>query len=119
MQKCNSQLRLLIVTAAIIGVASASAQKQTGLGWIPNCLQWSAQSWVLKGLTLDEKLALVCGNGMFRRVAVADASNLSPMAALVTPKVSSAWVFLSGSSRMPLDANAEQVSCANGSYESS
>src|SRR3984885_11728277 len=64
MQKCNSQLPLLIVTAAIIGVASVSAQ-ETNRPWMDSQLAPGERSeLVLKQLTLDEKLALVHGNGM-------------------------------------------------------
>jgi beta-glucosidase len=64
MQKCNSQLPLLIVTAAIIGVASASAQEMNR-PWMDSQLSPGERSeLVLKQLTLDEKLALVHGNGM-------------------------------------------------------
>src|ERR1700733_10829209 len=64
MQKCNSQLPLLIVTAAIIGVASVSAQ-ETNRPWMDSQLAPGERSeMVLKQLTLDEKLALVHGNGM-------------------------------------------------------
>ncbi|WP_183791157.1 glycoside hydrolase family 3 C-terminal domain-containing protein [Tunturiibacter gelidoferens] len=64
MQKCNSQLPLLIVTAAIIGVGIAPAQ-QTNRPWMDSHLSPGDRSeLVLKQLTLDEKLALVHGNGM-------------------------------------------------------
>lgn len=64
MQQCNSQLPLLILTAAIIGVAGASAQ-ETNRPWMNSQLSPGERSeLVLKQLTLDEKLALVHGNGM-------------------------------------------------------
>jgi beta-glucosidase len=64
MQKCNSQLPLLIVMAAAIGVGSVSAQ-ETNRPWMDSQLSPGERSeLVLKQLTLDEKLALVHGNGM-------------------------------------------------------
>jgi beta-glucosidase len=64
MQKCNSQLPLLVVTAAIVGVGIASAQ-DTSRPWMDSQLSPGERSeLVLKELTLDEKLALVHGNGM-------------------------------------------------------
>ena len=68
MQRCNSQLPLLIVTAAIlgvgIGVGIAPAQ-ETNRPWMDSHLSPGERSeLVLKQLTLDEKLALVHGNGM-------------------------------------------------------
>jgi beta-glucosidase len=64
MQKCNSQLPHLIVTAAILGVGIAPAQ-ETNRPWMDSHLSPEDRSeLVLKQLTLDEKLALVHGNGM-------------------------------------------------------
>jgi beta-glucosidase len=64
MQKCNSQLPLLVVTAAIVGVGIASAQ-DTSRPWMDSQLSPGERSeLVLKELTLHEKLALVHGNGM-------------------------------------------------------
>jgi beta-glucosidase len=64
MHRCNSQLPLLIITAAILGVGSASAQ-ETNRPWMDSQLSPGERSeLVLKQLTLDEKLALVHGNGM-------------------------------------------------------
>jgi beta-glucosidase len=64
MQKYNSQLPLLIVTAAIIGVGTASAQ-ETNRPWMDSPLSLGERSeLVLKQLTLDERLALVHGKGM-------------------------------------------------------
>lgn len=64
MQKCKSQFPLLVVTAAIIGVGIAPAQ-ETNRPWMDSHLSPEERSeLVLKQLTLDEKLALVHGNGM-------------------------------------------------------
>ncbi|WP_433964525.1 hypothetical protein [Tunturiibacter gelidiferens] len=64
MQKWKSQFPLLVVTAAIIGVGIASAQK-TSRPWMDSHLSPGERSeLVLKQLTLDEKLELVHGNGM-------------------------------------------------------
>ena len=64
MKKCKSQIPLLVVTTAIIGVGIASAQ-ETSRPWMDSHLSPGERSeLVLKQLTLDEKLALVHGNGM-------------------------------------------------------
>jgi beta-glucosidase len=64
MQKCNSQLPLLVVMAAALGIGIAPAQ-ETNRPWTDSHLSPEDRSeLVLKQLTLDEKLALVHGNGM-------------------------------------------------------
>src|SRR3984957_5597662 len=64
MQRCKSQFPLLVVTATIIWVGIASAQ-ETSRPWMDSHLSPGERSeLVLKQLTLDEKLALVHGNGM-------------------------------------------------------
>jgi beta-glucosidase len=64
MQNCNSQLPLLIVTAAIVGVARASAQ-ETNRPWMNSPLSPGERSeLVLKELPPNEKSALVHGDGM-------------------------------------------------------
>src|SRR5271163_798823 len=64
MQRCNSRLPLLVVTAAFLGVGIAPAQ-ETNRPWMDSHLSPGERSeLVLKQLTLDEKLALVHGNGM-------------------------------------------------------
>jgi len=64
MQRCKSQFPLLVVIAAIIGLGIASAQ-ETSRPWMDSHLSPGERSeLVLKQLTLDEKLALVHGNGM-------------------------------------------------------
>jgi beta-glucosidase len=64
MQKRTSQLPLLTFTAVIIGVGIASAQ-DTNRPWMDSQLSPEQRSeLVLKQLALDEKLALVHGNGM-------------------------------------------------------
>ena len=64
MQKRTSQLPLLTFTAVIIGVGIAPAQ-DTNRPWMDSQLSPEQRSeLVLKQLTLDEKLALVHGNGM-------------------------------------------------------
>ena len=64
MQKCNSQLPLLVVTAAILGVGIVPAQ-ETNRPWMDSRLSpEDGSERGLKQLTLDEKLGLVHGNGM-------------------------------------------------------
>jgi beta-glucosidase len=64
MQKRNPQLFLLAVTTVTVGLGFASAQK-TNRPWMDFRLSPEERSeLVLKELTLDEKLALVHGNGM-------------------------------------------------------
>jgi beta-glucosidase len=64
MQRFNSQLPLLVVTAVILGAGIATAQ-EANLPWMDSHLSPGDRSeLVLKQLTLDEKLALVHGNGM-------------------------------------------------------
>src|SRR6202453_2673950 len=64
MQRCKSQFPLLVITAAFIGVGIASAQ-ETSRPWMDSHLSPGERSeLVLKQLSLDEKLALVHGNGM-------------------------------------------------------
>jgi beta-glucosidase len=64
MQKCNPPLSLFVVTSLIIGIGSAWAQ-ETNRPWMNSQLSPEERSeLVLKQLTLDEKLALLHGNGM-------------------------------------------------------
>jgi beta-glucosidase len=64
MQRCKSQFPLLVITAAFIGVGIASAQ-ETSRPWMDSHLPPGERSeLVLRQLSLDEKLALVHGNGM-------------------------------------------------------
>jgi beta-glucosidase len=64
MQRFNSQLPFLVVTVAILGISTATAQ-ETNRPWMDSHLSPEDRSeLVLKQLTLDEKLALVHGNGM-------------------------------------------------------
>jgi beta-glucosidase len=64
MQRSNSQLPFLVLTVAILGVGIAAAQ-ETNRPWMDSHLSPGDRSeLVLKQLTLDEKLALVHGNGM-------------------------------------------------------
>jgi beta-glucosidase len=64
MQKCNPLLPLFVVTALMIGIGIASGQK-TNRPWMNSQLSPGERSeMVLKQLSLDEKLALVHGNGM-------------------------------------------------------
>src|ERR1700748_155102 len=64
MQECNPLLPLFVSTALMIGVGVASAQT-TNRPWMNSQLSPGERSeLVLKQLTLDEKLALVHGNGM-------------------------------------------------------
>src|SRR3984885_1049545 len=64
MQKRNPQLPFLVVALAILGLGIASAQ-DTNRPWMNSKLTPEERSeLVLKQLTLDEKLALVHGNGM-------------------------------------------------------
>jgi beta-glucosidase len=64
MQRSNSQLPFLVLTVAILGIGIAAAQ-ETNRPWMDSHLSPGDRSeLVLKQLTLDEKLALVHGNGM-------------------------------------------------------